>query len=118
MGRPREVLSGENTIPVQAEIPGFEQKKITAVERWAAKYDAKREIINGLEGELSNIDLKLREAMHENEKDVDHQQSEDGDRLLVYKRADYNIVVKRGKEKVNVKIGEKSKGDAPAEGNE
>jgi hypothetical protein len=100
---------------VQEEIPGFEQKRIPAIERWASKYDDKRETINGLEGELANIELKLRETVHANEADVDQQQSEDGDQLFVYKRPGFNVVVKRGKEKVNVKLGDKQKGDVPPE---
>lgn len=99
----------------QQEIEQFAQKKIQAIERWAGKYDETRETINGLDGELENHALKLREAMHANEDAVDHQESPDGETLLVYKRGDVNVVVKRGKEKVNVKIGEKSKGAPPEE---
>ena len=94
----------------QQVLGGFEQKKIAAIERWAAKYDATRETINGLEGELENHALKLREAVHANEDAVDKQENDDGDKLLVYRRGDINVVVKRGKEKVNVKIADKSKG--------
>lgn len=115
--RMREVLSGENTTPVQGELAGFEQKRVPAIERWAAKYDQTRESINGLTEELKNREFKLREAVHEHEAEVDHQESEDGDELLIYKRGDVNVVVKRGKEKVNVKIGEKLKGEPPEEEN-
>jgi len=118
MAKPRAILTGEGTTEVQGEFAGFEQKRVQAIETWAAKYDAKREECAARDGELKNFELKLREAMHGNEDKVDHQESEDGDKILVYKRGDYNIVVKRGKESVNVKIKEKSKGDAPTEGDE
>jgi hypothetical protein len=109
----REIIATDapNTVAVQSEIPGTEQKKIEEIETYASKYEAKRAIINGLQDELTNIEFKLREAMHEHEDEVDKQESEDGDKLLVYKRGDYNVVVKRGKEKVNVKIKDASKGD-------
>ena len=115
MGRPKAVLSGENTVPVQGEIPGFEQKRIPKIETWAAKFDAKRELINGLKGEQENCALKLREAFHENEEFVDKQETADGGVELVYKRGDWNISVTRGSEKVKVKVKEASKGDEPLE---
>lgn len=113
----REVIATDapNTVAVQGEIPGFEQQRVADIETWAGKFDEKRAIINGLEGELENVEMKLREAMHANAELLDKQESPDGDKLLVYKRGDFNVVVKRGKEKVNVKIKEKSQGDAPVE---
>jgi hypothetical protein len=99
----------------QTELAGFEQEKVATIEKWAAKFDQHRETRNGITEEMDNAEFKLREAMHANESKVDHQKSEDGDELLVYKPGDYNVVVKRGKEKVNVKIGEKSKGEEPSE---
>lgn len=112
---PKSVLTGEGTVPVQSELAGFEQKRVPQIETWAAKYDAKRELANGIAGEMKSIELKLREAMHAHESEIDHQESEDGGEELVYKRGDFNVVVKRGKEKVNVKIGEKSQGDVPTD---
>jgi hypothetical protein len=109
--KPKEILTGEGTTPVQGELAGFEQKRVQVIENWAAKFDAKRELINGLKGELANIELKLREAVHANADKVDQQKDPDGGELLVYKRGDINVVVKRGKETVNVKVGETSKGD-------
>lgn len=97
----------------QIDLAGFEQKKIAAIEKWAAKFDSLREARQGVGDEMDNAEFKLREAMHAADSEVDHQESEDGDSLLVYKRGDYNVVVKRGKEKVNVKIGDNSKGVQP-----
>lgn len=99
----------------QVEIPGFEQKKIAAIERWADKFDEKRTLIDGLSGEMENAEYKLTEAIHSNEANLDHQQGPKGDKWLVYKRGDYKVIIKEGKEKVNVKIGSKSKGTVPDE---
>lgn len=109
------ITDNERTVPTQGELAGFEQKRVAKIETWAAKADDTRAAINGLKEELANREFKLREAMHENADLVDKQSSEDGDQLLVYKRGDFNITVKRGKETVNYKVGEKSKGDEPIE---
>lgn len=93
--------------PKQVEM--FEQKKVNAIEKWADKVQEKRELMAGLKDEKANAELKLVEAIHANDAAIDHQESENGDKLLIYKRGDYTIVVKRGSEKVNVKIGADSK---------
>lgn len=91
----------------------FPQKKINAIEKWADKFDEKRALIAGLTGERDNAELKLREAMHSNEDALDVQSDPaTGEKILVYKRGDYKVVVKQGKEVVNVKIKDASK-DAP-----
>lgn len=87
----------------------FPQKKIATVEKWADKVQEKRELIAGLKDEKRNAEFKLVEAIHANEASLDQQKSEDGDTLLIYKRGDYTVIAKRGKEKVNVKIGAESK---------
>lgn len=97
----------------QAVIEQFSQPKIAMIEKWAGKYDAIREEINEKGEALDNAEFKLRELMHQFEADVDKRPTDDGGIELVYKRADFNVVVKRGKEKVNVKIKEASKGDEP-----
>lgn len=99
----------------QIPMEGFEQVKIPAIERWAAKYDEKRSIIDGLETELANAEFKLAEEMHANADKLDHQQGKNGVQMLVYERNDFRVIIKGGKEKVNVKIGEKSKGAEPGE---
>jgi hypothetical protein len=111
MGKVREVLTGEGTKAVQSEIPGTEQERIGALERQADKLQEKRDIVAGLQDEMANIEFKIREIAHEHEAKL---QVEDdpktGGRNLVYRRGDYNIVVKQGKETVNVKIREASRG--------
>ncbi len=94
----------------QTEIPGFEQDRIPAIERAANKADAKRSIIGGLNDELDTLEYKLSEAMHANEDKLDKQEDTKGIELLVYKRGDFNIVIKK-KESVNYKIKEASKGE-------
>ncbi len=96
----------------QDSIPGFEQKRVQAIERAASKADEKRAIIGGLSGELENLEYKLSEAMHANEAELDRQQGPNGEELLVYKRGDFNIKIKKT-EKVNYKIKAASKGEEP-----
>ena len=115
MAGPKAILTGEGTIPVQGELKGFEHKRIPALERWADKFNDAREAMNGCKGEMENYALKIREVAHANADKLDHQEAEDGSEELVYKRADYNVVVKKGKETVNVKVKDASKG-APPEG--
>lgn len=91
---------------------GFEQRRIPAIERVASKFDEKRAIIGGLNDEKDNLEFKLREVMHANETELDKQASADGETLLVYKRGDFNVVVKT-KESLNVKIRADSKGAEP-----
>lgn len=96
----------------------FEQKKVRTIETWIDKADETRSMINGLKATLKNQEFKLAEVMNANENDVDHQVSDDGDHLLIYKRGDYTAVVKRGKLKVNYKRASDSKGEPPAEAEE
>lgn len=96
----------------QDTIPGFEQKRIAAIERVASKFDEKRALIGGLNDEKDNLEFKLRETMHANEAELDRQEGADGETLLVYKRGDFNVVVKT-KESLNVKIKADSKGAEP-----
>jgi len=99
----------------QTEIPGTERKRIHAIERAAAKADEKRTIINGLNDELSNLVAKLSEVMHANEDQLDQEENEKGEKVIVYKRGDYKVVVKY-KESVNYKIKKASKGEEGGEG--
>jgi len=112
MARIREILTGEGTTPVQGEIPGTERKRIRAIENAASKADAKRSIINGLSDELKNLVAKLSEKMHEHEAELDHEENDKGEKVIVYKRGDFNVVVKY-KESVNYKIKGESTGDVP-----
>jgi hypothetical protein len=96
----------------QEAFAGFDQKRIPAIERIASKFDEKRALVGGLKGEMDNHEFKLREAMHANEKELDKQQGADGETLLVYKRGDFNVVVKT-KESLNVKIKAGSSGAEP-----
>lgn len=96
----------------------FDQKRVGRVETWIDKCDSTREGIREMKKTLKTQEYKLGEAMHASEADVDHQESEDGDKLLVYKRGDYKAVVKRGREVVNYKRGKESKGDPADEPNE
>lgn len=94
----------------QTEIPGAERKRIPAIERAAGKADEKRSVINGLNDELSNLVAKLSEVMHANEEQLDHEENDKGEKVIIYKRGDYKVVVKY-KESVNYKIKKASKGD-------
>jgi xanthine dehydrogenase molybdopterin-binding subunit B len=86
----------------------FEQGKIPTIEKYADVFDEKRALIAGLTGERNNAELKLAEAMHKN---ADKVQKEGGD--LIYVRGDYKVIVKQGKETVNVKIKDAAKGTEP-----
>lgn len=97
--------------PTQEDLPGFKQNRIPQIERWANKFDAHRETIQGLTDEMKTYEFKLREVMHQNEEQLDKDTDSEGVVTLVYKRADYNIKTKTGKERVNVKIGDKAKGE-------
>jgi hypothetical protein len=117
-GRPKEILTGGNTVAVQGEIPGTERKRITAIEDAAAKADTKRSLIGGLGDELKNLVAKLSEVMHEHEGELDQEENEKGERVIVYKRGDFNVVVKYS-ETVNYKVRQESKGDtAPGSDND
>lgn len=98
----------------QTEIPGTERKRIPAIERAASKADEKRSIINGLSGELDNHVAKLSEVMHANADQLDHEENEKGEKVIVYKRGDYKIVVQY-KESVKYKIKKASKGEEPVD---
>lgn len=99
---------------IQEEIPGTERKRIPAIERAASKADEKRTIINGLNDELTNLVAKLSEVMHANEEQLDHEENEKGEKVIVYKRGDYKVVVKH-KESVNYKVKKASQGGEPGE---
>jgi hypothetical protein len=92
-----------------------EQKQIRKLENQADKYDEKRSLVGGLETEMENIALKMREIAHENADDLSHEEGPNGEEMLVYRRGDYKIEIKKGKEKVNVKIKAASKGSEPDE---
>jgi hypothetical protein len=115
MGKPKEILTGEGTVAVQGEIPGTERPRITAIEDAVARADAKRTLVNGLDDELKNLVAKISEAMHENEADLDHEENDKGEKVIIYKRGDFNVVVKYS-ESVNYKVKRESKGDVPAGG--
>jgi hypothetical protein len=95
----------------QAEM--FEQGKVKTIEKWADVFDEKRALIAGLAQERDNAEFKLAEAMHANADKVDRQQGPHGEAMLVYVRGDYKVVVKQGKETVNVKIKDAAKGTEP-----
>ena len=99
MGRVKEILTGEGTTPVQAEIPGTEQSKIPALERAADKYYDTRRTWQGLGEELANHKAKVIELMHTH-RDAIANRDED---VLVYIRGDYKISLS-AKESVKVKI--------------
>lgn len=96
-----------------AEIPGtesmFQQEKVAQIERWAIKYDEFREQYNGIKESMENAGFKLTEAMHANAEKIERATTEDGGEELRYQRGDVKCSVKRGKEKVNVRVGEKTK---------
>lgn len=94
----------------QTEIPGTERKRIPAIERAASKADEKRSVIGGLNDELKNLVAKLSEVMHANEDQLDKEETENGEKVIVYQRGDYRVVVKY-KESVNYKIKKESKGE-------
>ena len=97
----------------QAEIPGFEQKRIPAVERAIMKADEKRAIIEGLKEELKNLESKVRETLHANVDALDHQETEGGTRI-VYKRAGFEAELK-GHERLSYgKVREKDAVDEEA----
>ena len=92
--------------PKQTEM--WEQGKIATIEKYADVFDEKRALIAGLTGERNNAQMKLAEAMHKN---ADKVMKEGGD--LIYIRGDYKVIVKHGKETVNVKIKDAAKGTEP-----
>jgi len=96
----------------QTEIPGTERRRIRSIENAASKADAKRSIINGLEDELKNLVAKISEQMHLKEAELDVEENDKGEKMLIYRRGDFNVVVKY-KESVNYKIKSDSKGEPP-----
>jgi hypothetical protein len=96
---PKSVLTGHNTVPVQAEIPGTEQEKVPAIERAANKYDETRRTWQGLGEELQNHKAKLVETVRLHADKL----QKDSDGTLAYVRGDYKITVGQ-KETLKVKI--------------
>jgi hypothetical protein len=101
---PKSILTGEGTVPVQAEIPGTEQERIPAIETAADKFDAANRLLKGLKDEAANAQAKLVETMHLHEAGL----SKDGEGTMAYVRGDYRIVVSQ-KESIKVTIA-KAKG--------
>lgn len=98
----------------QGEIPGFEQKRIPAIERAIMKADEKRAVIEGLKEELKNLEHKVREALHDNAEALDQQETPEGLTRIVYKRAGFEAEVK-GHERLSYgKVREKDKAEDEA----
>jgi hypothetical protein len=95
----------------QAEIPGFEQEKVPAIERAADKYDEKRKIWQGVGDELTTLKAKLSEVVHQHADLVDRGEDEKHHKVLIYKRGDYSVTITEGSEKLKCTIG----GEEPAE---
>lgn len=92
--------------PKQAEIPGTEQQRIAEIERAADKYLEKRAIWQGTGKELTECKRLLSQAMHKNADAIERGENEKHQKVLAYKRDDYDVTVTEGKEKVKVKIGD------------
>lgn len=95
----------------------FKQKKIATIEKWADVFNEKRDLIAGLKAEQKNAKMKLMEAIHKNQGDLDQQETPKGERVFKYVRGDYRVALTL-KEDIAVKIGEESKEpntDAPGE---
>lgn len=106
MGKVREVIvEGDNTVNVQGEIAGFEQKRIPAIERAALKHAEKQALANGLKEEVRTQEFKVREAMRANADSLDQQDDGEGGKVLVYKRGTFEIVCKT-KETVKIDVGQ------------
>jgi hypothetical protein len=103
---------GGSPMAEQTEIKGFEQERIPSIERIAAKFGEKRNLVAGLKDEMKNLAYKLREAMHEHEAQLFQQEDDMGEDVLVYERGDFRVIVK-GKESLNVKIKADGKGAEP-----
>lgn len=86
----------------------FKQKKVAAIEKWADVFNEKRDLIAGLKVEQKNAKMKLKEAIHKAQADLDRQENAKGEPLLVYIRGDYRVTLKTVEE-IGVKIGEESK---------
>lgn len=95
----------------QTELAGFEQKRIPAIERAIMKADEKRAVIEGLKEELKNLEHKVREVLHENIEQLDHQENEEGGARIVYKRAGFEAELK-GHERLSYgKVREKDQSE-------
>ena len=66
------------------------------------------------EDELKNLVAKISEQMHLKEAELDVEENEKGERMLIYRRGDFKVVVKY-KESVNYKIKAESQGDIAEE---
>lgn len=96
----------------QDEIPGFEQKRIPAIERAIIKADEKRATLEVVKEELKTLEHKVREVLHDNADQLDRQETADGNSRIVYKRAGYEAEV-RGHERLSYgKVREKN-GEEP-----
>lgn len=95
----------------QTAINGILREPILEIEEAADKADAKRSLIGGLTTELTALEDDLSDVMHAHEEELDHEEGPKGEKLIVYRRGDYNCSVK-AKESVLYKIKARSKGTA------
>lgn len=77
----------------QKRIPAIESAQLAADEK-RAEIEAQQVIVDGLAEELKPLEAELREVMHKYEGQIDQQKSEKGELQLIYRRGDYDVVVK------------------------
>lgn len=90
MAKPKE--KNEELFP-QKRIPAIESAQLAADEK-RAQIEEQQAIVDGLTEELKPLEAELREVMHKYEGQIDMQKSEKGELQLIYRRGEYEVVVK------------------------
>lgn len=97
----------------------FPQKRIPAIESAISAADGKRaeieeqqKIVDGLEEELGPLEDNIRLAMHKYADEIDHQETPKGERVLIYKKGDFDATVKQHERLSYGKLRQRPEGDA------
>jgi hypothetical protein len=78
----------------QKRIPAIESA-IMAADKKRAEIEEQESIIDGLKEELTPLEDGIRVALHSYEDQIDHQETPKGDRVLIYKKGDFEATVKQ-----------------------